>query len=301
MTKHRKKLHSMRPFWLISVGLMSLVLIIAVLLRGNDIALLTPMGQIANEQRRLLILCVVLLLEIAIPTLTLFFYTAWKYRESNEKATYSPDLPHKKMLVFSLWAAPTITMLLLASVMIPATHELAPQKSIDPSVKPLTIQVVAMRWKWLFIYPEQNIASVNFVQIPTNIPIQFEITADETPMSSFWIPHLAGQLYAMTGHANRLNLIAEKPGDYNGSSAEINGAGFAGMKFTARATTVDEFNNWVTGTKQSGAVLDANEYQKLLIPSQYNRAAFYATAGPDVYDTILMKYEGSHGQHMEHK
>lgn len=285
------------PIWVPLIGLISLGLLVAVLLRHTQGAELSPKGLIASEQRQLMVRSLLLLLEIAIPTLTYFYYTAWKYRESNEKATHTPSDRANKSTVFSIWAFPTITMILLAILMWPAAHNLAPQKALASSAKPITIQVVAMRWKWLFIYPDQQIATTNFVQIPVNTPVQFDITGDEVPMSSFWIPQLAGQLYAMTGHVNRLNIMATASGDYAGSSAEINGAGFAGMKFTARAGSAQDFSTWVQNVKASSNVLDTVAYQKLLAPSENNTAAFYSQAKPEIYDTMLAKYSGTHGGH----
>src|SRR5690606_18072068 len=147
-------------------------------------------------------------------------------------------------------------------------------------------QVVSMNWKWLFIYPEQDIATVNFVQIPVDTPIRFELTADEAPMSSFWIPHLAGMLYTMTGHVNPLHLMADTVGDYPGASAEINGNGFAGMKFTTRVSSEEDFQAWVQETKMSSDHLDDHEYDELLKPSQFNEPVFYASATPNLYHTI---------------
>ena len=120
-------------------------------------------------------------------------------------------------------------------------------------------------------------------------------------MSSFWIPQLGGQLYAMTGHSNLLNLLADKPGDFTGSSAEINGAGFAGMKFTTRASSPQDFTTWVQSVKTSSNVLDGAEYQKLLTPSEYNKAAYYSQTTSDIYDSVILKYAGSHGLHSEQK
>ncbi len=154
-----------------------------------------------------------------------------------------------------------------------------------------------MRWKWLFIYPDQGIATVNFVQIPTGTPIQFELSADEAPMNSFWIPQLAGQLYAMTGHVNQLNVVADTNGVFQGSAAEINGPGFAGMKFVTRAGSMSDFNAWVQGVQKSPQALDDMEYQKLLKPSESNPAAYYSKADPDLYEAMLNKYAGSHGRH----
>lgn len=297
MAKRKNFLSEHMPLWAPPIGVVALVLLIATLLKGRTIAVLSPKGLIASEQRQLLFVSVLLLLLIAVPTLAIFFHTAWKYREGNVKVTRNVHAHHHSTLVFTIWALPIVTMLFLASIMWPAAHDLAPQKAIASDNPPLTIQVIALRWKWLFIYPEQNIATINYVQIPTDTPVQFDITADEMPMSSFWIPQLSGQLYAMTGHVNRLNILADKTGDYAGSSAEINGAGFAGMKFTAHASTMDDFTSWVQSVKGSSAILDSAEYQKLLKPTEYNKTVLYSQAGAEVYDTMLAKYSGSHGQH----
>jgi cytochrome o ubiquinol oxidase subunit 2 len=293
MTKHKKRSGNGRIFvGLLLVVLVGLGLLMTVLLRNADIQLFSPKGLMASEQMRLMIFAGGLLLEVALPTVLFLYFTAWKYRETNEKAAYDVR-PPAKSIVAVIWLIPCMVVLTLAFVMWPATHRLQPQKSIASNVRPITIQVVAMRWKWLFIYPEQNVASVNFLQIPTGTPIQFDLTADEAPMSSFWIPHLGGQLYAMTGHINRLNLLADKPGDYPGRSAEINGAGFAGMTFTARAGSNDEFYNWINSVKQSTHVLDTASYDTLLAPSENNPAAFYASTEPDLYAKMLTKY-GEH-------
>jgi cytochrome o ubiquinol oxidase subunit 2 len=274
------------------LALVGLVLLITVLMHGHNVALLNPKGLIAHEQVGLMVFTAVLLLVVAIPSLILLFFTAWKYRESNIRAKHDPDARNGRFVVLSMWGVPSVFMLILALVMWPATHRLVPQKLIAADAKPLTIQVVSMRWKWLFIYPEQNIATVNFVQIPKNTPVQFELTADDAPMSSFWIPNLGGQLYTMTGMVNRLNLLADTPGDYPGSSAEISGAGFTGMKFTARVSSKEDFDDWVHVTKLSPDVLDAAGYEKLLKPSEDNPAAFYSAADSDLYDKVLMKYMG---------
>jgi cytochrome o ubiquinol oxidase subunit II len=294
MTKLKNKRGEAKTIWLIALGMIVFAAGVAKLLQGTDVALFNPKGLIAQQQHYLTLFAVGLLLTAAAPTLILLYAFAWRYRETNEDAVYEPDTHHGKFFVFSLWAIPSIFMLILASVMWPATHKLQPQKQIDASVKPLTIQVIAMRWKWLFIYPDQNIATVNFVQIPTDTPVQFELSADETPMSSFWIPHLGGQLYAMTGHVNRLNLMADEPGDYPGSSAEINGAGFAGMKFRARATSKEDFDIWVQDIKLSSDVLDSEEYRELLKPSESHPVILYSSAETDLYAKMLMKYAGSH-------
>ncbi len=299
MTKPKRSHSPGRPIWFVFAGIAILTLVLSVMLRGKDIAVMNPQGYVAQGEFYLIVFTMALLLVIAVPTIALLYYFAWKYRETNETSTYDPKTPHSKRLVFSMWAVPSIFMIILSLVLWPATHKYEPQKPLAEGVKPLRVQVVAMRWKWLFIYPDHNVATVNFVQIPTNTPVQFELTADETPMSSFWIPHLSGQLYAMTGHINKLNIIAGQPGDYPGSTAEINGSGFAGMRFTARASSQQEFNDWVLEVQKNPTSLTAIEYDKLLKPSEKVPVRLYSKPDADLYDKMLMKYAGSHDHQPE--
>lgn len=306
MTRH---IHTPKSGALGKIALIALVvtvIAIALLLKGTDVVLLNPKGLIAGEQHYLFLFTAAVLFLIGLPTLFLFYFFAWKYRETNNKAAYEPHAKYGKGYIIAAWAIPSVFMVVLSVVMWVSTHELEPQKAIASDKKPITIQVVAMRWKWLFIYPEQKIATVNFVQIPTDTPVEFELTADEAPMSSFWIPHLAGQLYAMTGHINKLNLMAEKPGDYPGSSAEINGAGFAGMKFIARASSQATYDSWVQDVRQNSPPLDTAGYEDLLRPSENNLVALYTVADSNLYDKVVMKYMGSHDHqpeqyHTEHE
>ncbi len=291
MAKKTAALDKVGFFILFVVGL---ILFVAMILQGKDIALTNPAGLIAREQYRAMVVAVGIMLLIAIPSLTAFYFVAWKYRATNAKAIYDSDVRHGKLFVLSLWGIPTLFMIVLATFMWSVTHKYVPQQAIASDEKPLTIQVIALRWKWLFIYPEQNIATVNFVQVPTDTPLRFELTADEAPMSSFWIPHFGGQLYAMTGHVNPLNLLAEDAGDYTGSSAEINGAGFAGMKFTARASSKESFELWAQQAQRSAMRLDSDNYEELLRPSENAPVVFYSGIQDNLYNSVVMKYMGGH-------
>lgn len=275
-------------------------LVIVALTYDTDIALLNPKGLVANEQTWLLVTSTLIMLGFGVPViLTLYFFT-WKYREDGPNKDYSPKKNTSKAMLAFAWGGPLTIVIILAALMLPATQRLEPQKPIVADKDQLTIQVVSMNWKWLFIYPEQNIATVNFAQIPVDTPIRFELTADEAPMSSFWVPHLAGMLYTMTGHVNPLHLMADTTGDYPGVSAEINGVGFAGMKFTTRVSTEEEFEAWVAKTKQSPEHLDDIEYERLLEPSEYDEPVFYASARPGLYDSIISKYGSDHSHNHEY-
>ncbi|HSX29061.1 MAG TPA: COX aromatic rich motif-containing protein [Candidatus Saccharimonadales bacterium] len=300
MTKNKKKTSISSIVGRIILGLSALTLLITILLHGNNIALIHTKGLIAHEQLNLMYLTVGIMLILAIPALFLVYFIAWKYRESNTKAAHEPNARYGRRLDVAVWSVPVLFAIVLACIMWPATHRLDPTKTVAADAKPLTIQVVSLRWKWLFIYPDQHIATVNFVQIPVDTPVTFELTADEAPMSSFWIPNLGGMLYTMTGHENRLNLIADMPGDYTGSSGEINGAGFAGMKFTARASSQVAFDEWVDSVKESPDRLGAVQYEALVQPSENNQPAFYSDYVDNLYDKVLMKYMAPGDESMDH-
>lgn len=298
MAKSKK---SHRGFVLLAtIGTGIFAVVIALLLRGHDVILLNPKGFIAEEQYKLMMTSTLIMVAFAVPVLFLLYYFAWKYRESNKKASYNPDSNRSGMLTFVIWGAPTLIAIILSAIMIPATHKLEPTKLIASDKDHMTIQVIALRWKWLFIYPEQNIATVNYVQIPEDTPVQFELTADETPMSSFWIPSLGGMLYAMTEHVNRLNLMGDTPGDYEGSAAEINGSGFAGMRFTTRVSTDRDFKSWVASTQQSNKQLTMEAYDRLVEPSKNDEEMMFADPDSSIYGSVLAKYVGSHSHDTTH-
>lgn len=249
------------------------------------IAILAPKGWVGLQERNLLLILQVLMLLVVIPVYLFTFIFSWKYSAQNKKATYDPDLIDNKVAEYFWWGIPTVLIIAISILTYIKTDELDPYKPIASDKKPMTVQVVALQWKWLFIYPEEQIASVNFLQIPVNVPIRFEITAD-APMNSFWIPHLGGQIYAMPGMKTLLHLIANEPGDFRGSSANLSGAGFAGMHFITRASTEEEFQNWVAKAKAEAKVLN---YSELAKPSTDHLVETYQ---PDagLFEQIVMKF-----------
>jgi cytochrome o ubiquinol oxidase subunit II len=258
------------------------------LLHGHTVDVLNTKGTIGNQERSLILFALALSLLVVIPVFTMLFAFAWKYREGNTKAKYRPDWDHNAFIEGTWWLIPSVLIIILSVVTWNSSHQLDPYKPLNGK-NPLTIQVVALDWKWLFIYPKQNIATVNFVQIPEKTPVNFLITAD-APMNSFWIPQLGGQIYAMPGMSTQLHLNANSIGDFHGSSANISGEGFAGMTFTARSSTQGDFNQWVSAAKQSSAKLNLAAYNQLAEPSQNNRPTFYAASEPNLYDMIITKY-----------
>jgi cytochrome o ubiquinol oxidase subunit 2 len=248
-----------------------------------------PQGPIAAGERNVIITAILLMLIVAIPLLIAFYTFAWKYRAGNKKAEYEPERVGKFSTQIIWWIIPAIIIFAISILNWQSTHALDPMKPIASATKPITIQVVALQWKWLFIYPEQNIATVNVLEFPANAPVHFELTADG-PMSNLWIPQLGGQMAAMAGMANQLNLEANTPGEFAGKNSEINGEGYAGMNFTAKAVSQADFDAWVMQTKQNAQPLDEAAYNALLATSTYNPPAFYSSIANGLYDTIIMKY-----------
>ncbi len=182
-----------------------------------------------------------------------------------------------------------IIIVVLAIITWRSSHKLNPFTPIESDKKALAIQVIALQWKWLFLYPEQGIATLNYVQFPEKTPIAFEITSD-APMNSFWIPQLGGQIYAMPAMRTKLHLIANEPGTFRGASANISGTGFASMHFVAEACSEEAFAEWVNTVRASGQPLGSEEYEALAQPSEKNPVAHYVLKQGDLFDTVVMKY-----------
>jgi cytochrome o ubiquinol oxidase subunit 2 len=280
-------------FFILLAGL-GLVLL-TVIVSGNNVAVFNSKGIIAAKERSLIITATLLMLIVVIPVLVMTFVFAWKYRASNPLSKYTPEWNQGLATELIGWAIPAVIILILAIITWKNTHALDPSKPIDSQTKPITIQVVALQWKWLFIYPEQNIATINFVQFPQSTPINFQLTAD-APMNSFWIPQLGGQMYAMPGMSTHLHLEANESGEFNGSAAEISGRGFAGMKFIARASSPAEFDAWVQSVKQSPNILRSFEYNKLSKPSENNSVTYYSWTESNLYNSVIKKFMTPLGQ-----
>lgn len=257
---------------------------------SHEIAVLDPKGMIGIKERDLIMTSTILMLIVVIPVFILTLFFAWKYRESNEKARHEPDWEHNSIAEMCWWGVPLVIIIILAVLCYRSSHELNPFRPIDdPENKTLKVQVVALDWKWLFIYPEQGIATVNLLEIPVKTPIEFEITSD-APMNSFWVPELGGMIYAMPAMRSKLYLIADVAGTYRGCSANISGKGFAGMYFNTVAVSESEFQDWV-GKARSGDSLTFASYQNSLVtPSTYAPVQLYSLADRDLFEQILQKY-----------
>jgi cytochrome o ubiquinol oxidase subunit 2 len=289
MKKERKTVFYMLLFTGLIVIVVLIMQPVAIFHFGNYIDILFPSGLIALEERNLLIIIQALMLLVIIPVYILTFVFSWKYSAHNPKGVYDPDLVDNKLAEVVWWGLPLIMTVIVCTLTWIKTEQLDPYKPLESDKKPLTIQAVALQWKWLFIYPEEKIAAVNFLQIPNNTPIHFEITAD-APMNSLWIPDLGGQIYAMPGMKTQLYLMANQLGDSRGSSANISGEGFAGMYFNTRTSSEEDFHQWIALAKKSLKKLNFKEYEQLAAPSINHPVEILTLQDESLFNQIIDKY-----------
>src|ERR1700683_3040643 len=221
-------------------GLLAVVLIGVAMLSGCTEGVLDPKGPIAAADRQILLNSLGIMLAIVIPVILATLGVAFWFRAANERARYRPNFAYSGRLEMLVWSIPAMTVFLVGGVAWIGSHDLDPRKPIDSDVRPITIQVVSLDWKWLFIYPELGIASVNQLTIPVDTPVSFELTSSGV-MNSFFVPQLGSQIYTMAGMATHLQLQADDPGKYPGLSAQFSGDGFADMRFTVDAVPAEEF------------------------------------------------------------
>lgn len=267
---------------------------LAFYLQGYNVPVLMPEGVISDQQRTLIVWATFLGLLVVVPVFIMLFAVALKYREGNTRPKkYMPNWDSNRWIEGLWWGIPLIIITILGVITWQSSHQLDPYRPLASDRKPVNVQVVALQWKWLFIYPDQGIASVNALHFPANTPVNFQLTAD-APMNSFWIPSLGSQVYAMNGMSSKLHLEANNVGSYDGMSANISGEGFSKMRFKANAMSVADYNEWVTKTQKSQDGLDMPMYEKLAEPGVQDSPSYYVLKKGDLYDTIIMKYMGSH-------
>jgi cytochrome o ubiquinol oxidase subunit 2 len=265
---------------------LAFVLIGAATLGGCSEGVLDPEGPVASSERLIMFNSTGIMLAIVIPTILATLGTAFWFRASNERARYMPDFAYSGRLELLVWSIPIMTILLVGGVAWLSSYDLDPPKAIVSAEKPIRVQVVALDWKWLFIYPDEGIATVNQLSIPVGAPISFELTSSGV-MNSFFVPQLGGQIYTMSGMVTRLHLRADRAGTYRGMSANYSGAGFSDMHFNVKAVSPEKFAQWVADTRASGPVLDAQSYAELTKPSQADAPFSYRAVSPDLFNGIL--------------
>lgn len=273
----------------------ALALLAPALLGGCDMVVMNPSGDVARQQANLILWSTGLMLLIIVPVIILTIVFAFKYRHSNEDAEYTPDWDHSTGLELVIWSAPLMIVIALGALTWISTHSLDPYrplarlasgKPLAKNDKPLVIQVVSLDWKWLFIYPEQGIATVNQLVLPVNRQVRFRITSSSV-MNTFYVPTMAGMIYSMPGMETRLHAVLNKPGRFEGFSANYSGAGFSEMRFTVDGTDDAGFAKWVSEARSAQKALDLPTYIKLEKPSEKVPAIQFARVQPQLFDRIV--------------
>src|SRR6516165_8122814 len=267
---------------------LAVILISGALLLASCQGVLDPQGPIASAERLLLINSTSIMLVVVIPVIVATLAFAWWYRSSNTRATRSLDESYEGRVEFVTWSIPALTVILLGGVIWIGSHQLDPRAPISGNSDPLRVDVVALDWKWLFIYPDHGVAAVNQLVIPAATPIEFRLTS-ATVMNSFFVPQLGSQIYAMGGMITHLHLLADNPGEYPGFSANFSGDGFSWMRFVVKSVPAGDFNVWIEQARSTGSGLDDAGYAELAKPSRDVPPATYRSVEPKLFERILDK------------
>ena len=252
---------------------------------------LDPQGPIASAERTILLNSTTIMLVVVVPVIVITLAFAWWYRASNTRATYQPNWAHSGAIEFVVWSIPAMVVLLLAGVAWTGSHDLDPARKLSPNVKPLRIEVVSLDWKWLFIYPDSEVGTLNQVIVPAGVPLEFVLTSANV-MNAFWVPQLGSQIYTMPGMTTRLNLLAEHAGDYPGRSSNFSGDGFSDMRFVVHAIPAAAFSNWLGVTQSEGATLDARAYSQLARSGSDVSIKTYRSVEPGLFERIQRESSG---------
>jgi cytochrome o ubiquinol oxidase subunit II len=271
-----------RPVWRLS----AVVCAAALLGSCGQQGVLDPQGPIASAQLLLLINATEIMLVVVVPVMLATLAWSWWYRSSNARAKRRDELAYEGRIDFVSWSIPTLVVILLGGVNWISSHDLDPRAPIAANVKPVEVDVVSLDWKWLFIYPEEGIAAVNQLVIPAGTPVRFRLTS-ATVMNSFFVPQLGSQIYTMPGMTTQLNLLADRPGEFPGISANFSGNGFADMRFIAKAVPAADFAGWVAQVRGSGSALDIPAYAALAKPSQAVPPRTYRSVDPELFERIV--------------
>jgi len=272
----------------LSAGRTGLFALLALCLSACNRGILDPVGPVGAAEKTILINSTAIMLAIIIPTMIATVGFAWWFRRGNSKAEYRPDWEYSGAIEMVVWAIPALTIMLLGGITWISSHDLEPSAPLKSEVKPVTVEVVSLDWKWLFIYPEQGVATVNQLVVPAGTPVNYQLTS-ATVWNVFFVPQFGTMIYTMPRMATRLNLQADRPGDYDGLSAHFSGDGFPGMQFKAHVVPPGEFAAWANGARGKGPALDGKTYAELAKPSSYVKPMVYGAVDPGLFNAIVTK------------
>jgi cytochrome o ubiquinol oxidase subunit 2 len=259
---------------------------LTVLLSACNRGILDPVGPVGSAEKQILINSTAIMLAIIIPTMIATVAVAWWFRAGNKKARYRPDWEFSGAIELVVWSIPALTVMLLGGIAWIGSHELDPAKPLQSAAKPVNVQVVSLDWKWLFIYPDQGVATVNQLVVPTGVPVNYQLTS-ATVWNVFFVPQFGTMIYTMPRMTTRLNLQADRPGVYDGLSAHYSGEGFSGMGFKVRAVPPQQFAAWAQGARGQGVALDGKAYSELAKPSSYVKPQLFGAVAPGLFAAIV--------------
>ncbi|SHF35512.1 cytochrome o ubiquinol oxidase subunit 2 [Lampropedia hyalina DSM 16112] len=261
-------------------------------LAGCDWVLFNSKGAVGIAQRDLILICIGLMLIVVVPAIVLSFVFAWRFRASNKSAKYTPDWAHSTRIEVVVWGVPLLIIVILSVIVWKSTHELDPYKPLDVAGEPIHVEVIATDWKWVFVYPDLGIATINQLHFPAGRQLVFDITSNST-MNTFFIPQLGGQIYAMAGMRTKLHLVANEPGEFRGMSGNYSGHGFSKMNFTATATSEEDFQRWVRQVRSGPPIrLDFEAFQRIAQPTQGHAVVHFAQVEPGLFKKVIDQFIG---------
>ena len=265
---------------------MSAALIVLLSVSGCSGGVLDAQGPVGAADAKILLNAVGIMLVIVVPTIIAILAFGWWFRASNTRARYRPEFVYSGGIEVVVWGIPTLVIMFLGGVIWIGSHDLDPFKPISSPDKPTEVQVVSLDWKWLFIYPDQGVASVNELAVPAGIPVHFSLTSASV-MNMFFVPQLGSMIATMNGMITQLHLAADKPGEFYGQSAQFSGDGFSDMNFILRAVPQDGFAQWIATARQSGSALDRTSYLALCQQSSNVRPFTYRTVDASLFNAVV--------------
>jgi cytochrome o ubiquinol oxidase subunit 2 len=246
---------------------------------------LDPRGPVGYSERVILYDATAIMLAVIVPVILLTLAFAWWFRAGNRRARYRPDWAYSGRIELIIWSIPALVILFLGGIAWIGAHDLDPPRPLVSNSAPIVFEVIALDWRWLFIYPEQGVASINQLTVPAGVPIHFKLTSTSV-MNSFFIPQLGSQIYSMPGMTTQLHLQADEPGRYSGLSAQYSGDGFSDMRFTLVATSAEQFRQWLEWTRAHGDVLDRTRFTELSKPAHAGEPASFAQVDPELFGEV---------------
>jgi cytochrome o ubiquinol oxidase subunit II len=261
------------------------ILFSCVILASCSEGVLDPRGPVGDAERVILGDATAIMLAVVVPVILLTLLFAWWFRAGNRRAKYRPDWEYAGRIELIIWAIPALVILFLGGIAWIGSHDLDPPKPLQSTRSPLEIEVVSLDWRWLFIYPSERIATVNYLVVPTGVPVHFRLTSTSV-MNSFFIPELGSQIYTMAGMTTQLNLQADQPGSYPGLSAQFSGPGFSDMRFTLQAEPEAGYSDWVAQLREQHGVLDKAALEQLVRPTRGGGELSYGSVPDDPFEMV---------------